>query len=307
MDVPTERGTTTGGVGAVFPVEQVLQHWSPGGVLVEGRINENAARRLADLLGVSAPTVGEPLRPMWHEVFLRERLHPVFAGHDGHPRRSALVPPVRRRQRLFGGGTLTVLAPVRVGDTVARTVEILSANLVSGRSGELLVVNEEHVWIRDGEPCLREVRDIIYREIPTPTPRRERAGTEAELLPPATTHAATIVITLSAADLVLYSELTGNGHRIHIDREYAQKVEGHDDLVVHGPLSALLAAEAFHRVTGKAATHLQYRLIAPAYVGRPLEVSTCTTADQASRTGTDSALEVEVRTSDLRILRAGMS
>jgi hydroxyacyl-ACP dehydratase HTD2-like protein with hotdog domain len=39
----------------------------------------------------------------------------------------------------------------------------------------------------------------------------------------------------SRAQLFLYSAATHNPHRIHYDREYAS-VEGHDDVLVHGPL-----------------------------------------------------------------------
>ena len=39
----------------------------------------------------------------------------------------------------------------------------------------------------------------------------------------------------SEAELFLYSAASFNPHRIHYDRAYAN-FEGHDDLVVHGPL-----------------------------------------------------------------------
>jgi hydroxyacyl-ACP dehydratase HTD2-like protein with hotdog domain len=39
----------------------------------------------------------------------------------------------------------------------------------------------------------------------------------------------------SRAQLFLFSAATNNPHRIHYDRDYA-KLEGHDDILVHGPL-----------------------------------------------------------------------
>ena len=39
----------------------------------------------------------------------------------------------------------------------------------------------------------------------------------------------------SRAQLFLFSAATHNPHRIHYDRDYA-KQEGHDDILVHGPL-----------------------------------------------------------------------
>lgn len=44
-----------------------------------------------------------------------------------------------------------------------------------------------------------------------------------------------VIRTASRAQLFLYSAATWNPHRIHYDREYAA-VEGHADVLVHGPL-----------------------------------------------------------------------
>jgi acyl dehydratase len=51
--------------------------------------------------------------------------------------------------------------------------------------------------------------------------------------------------------LFIFSSLTQNAHRIHYDAVYAREVEGHRGLLVHGPLTALFAAEAVHRETGR--------------------------------------------------------
>lgn len=46
--------------------------------------------------------------------------------------------------------------------------------------------------------------------------------------------------------LFRFSALTYNAHRIHYDRDWARH-EGHADLVIHGPLQALLLAESIRR------------------------------------------------------------
>lgn len=46
---------------------------------------------------------------------------------------------------------------------------------------------------------------------------------------------APMVKNASRAQLFLFSAATNNPHRIHYDREYAA-VEGHPDVLVHGPL-----------------------------------------------------------------------
>jgi hydroxyacyl-ACP dehydratase HTD2-like protein with hotdog domain len=44
-----------------------------------------------------------------------------------------------------------------------------------------------------------------------------------------------LVRNASRAQLFLFSAATHNPHRVHYDRAYA-KLEGHDDILVHGPL-----------------------------------------------------------------------
>jgi 3-methylfumaryl-CoA hydratase len=79
--------------------------------------------------------------------------------------------------------------------------------------------------------------------------------------------------------LFRFSALTYNGHRIHYDRDYARDVEGYPGLVVHGPLQAMLMAEAVRRqqpVTHRG-TRFTYRLVAPVFEDEGLVVSTTTT------------------------------
>lgn len=51
----------------------------------------------------------------------------------------------------------------------------------------------------------------------------------------------------SSTLLFRYSAVTFNGHRIHYDWPYATEQEGNPGLLVHGPLIATLALEAFVR------------------------------------------------------------
>jgi hydroxyacyl-ACP dehydratase HTD2-like protein with hotdog domain len=83
----------------------------------------------------------------------------------------------------------------------------------------------------------------------------------------------------STVQLFLFSAATGNPHRIHYDRTYAVEVEGHRDLVVHGPLMSALLAATLAEWLGPAAQlvriSLQYR--ASAYVDRPLRIEAAVT------------------------------
>ena len=72
---------------------------------------------------------------------------------------------------------------------------------------------------------------------------------EGDELPP-------IVKNASRAQLFLFSAATQNPHRIHYDREYAA-VEGHPDVLVHGPLQGAWLAQYVTDWAGPAGRVLQ--------------------------------------------------
>jgi 3-methylfumaryl-CoA hydratase len=72
--------------------------------------------------------------------------------------------------------------------------------------------------------------------------------------------------------LFKYSALTFNGHRIHYDRDYARDVEAYPELVVQGPLTALLLAELAREEWGRPLVEFSFRARAPFYVGDRLRL-----------------------------------
>jgi 3-methylfumaryl-CoA hydratase len=242
----------------------IAETWRPAAVAVTGPIEVPVTRKLAALLGVPSPGIGDELPPLWHEVQLRAAVGVDELGADGHPRAGALLPPLPQRRRMFGGATLERLGPLRVGDDATRTAQVVDVRVREGRSGTLLLVTEEHLWSVAGTVRLRERRDLVYRaasDVGTPerpadqriSPVRERVADERYLF--------------------AYSALTYNLHRIHYDDRYAREVEGHPALVVHGPLLALWCAEHARQRPGPAPTRLAYRLTAPAYVGEAVGIA----------------------------------
>lgn len=249
-----------------FAVVEVLDHWTPGTVALEGTIDPGRAHRLGTLLGLPAPSEGQALSPMWHEVFLREQHDAASLGADGHPHSSELVPPIDRRQRLFAGGSIDVRRPLRVGRVVTRTARVESTRLTESKGEPMLLVTERHAWFEAGEVCWDERRTLAYRALPEPSPG---APTETE-----TAGAETDGFVATPDLLSEFSALTANAHKIHVDRAWATGVEGHDDLLVHGPLVALLAAHQGERALGRPIESFTYRLTAPTIAGSPLTFDT---------------------------------
>lgn len=81
-------------------------------------------------------------------------------------------------------------------------------------------------------------------------------------------------MTPSAALLFRFSALTFNAHGIHLDPEYSRIVEGHRNLLLHGPLSLVLMLSALRSQlgAGEIIRRFDYRNLAPLYAGEELKV-----------------------------------
>lgn len=205
-----------------------------------------------------APAIGDPLPPFWHYIHFWEALPASGLGRDGHPRTGEFIPDLGLPRRMWAGGNLEFLAPLRVGTPATKRSSIANIAEKSGRTGKLAIVTLNHDIIQAGMVCLREEQSLIYRaeadpSAPKPTP--PSAPTSEVICRERR---------FSTTDLFRYSALTFNGHRIHYDREYAQNVEGYPSLVVHGPLLAQGLIEVAEGMLGTLKT-FDFRATAPAF------------------------------------------
>jgi hydroxyacyl-ACP dehydratase HTD2-like protein with hotdog domain len=75
--------------------------------------------------------------------------------------------------------------------------------------------------------------------------------------------------------LFRYSALTFNAHSIHLDKEYCRTVEGHRNLLVHGPLSLtfMLTVLRHHLLRrNRVIREIDYRNLAPLYAEEEMRV-----------------------------------
>ncbi|QDQ98227.1 hypothetical protein [Tomitella fengzijianii] len=297
---PGRDGAARGGSGqddpgagappAVFA--EIAEHWRPEPEAAEEVLSPWPAAALAALLGADPPAEdGGALPPLWHEVYLRDRPRIEDLGEDGHLLGGPLLPPIPRRRRMFGGARIVVHDPLRIGERVRRTSAVRNVRARHGRSGWLLLVTELHEFEAGGNLRVEDERDIVYR---MPDDVRGapavRIGVGDASGPAAEGPAAGPILRLEADErlLMLTSALTYNPHRIHYDRDYATGVEGHPDLVVHGPLLALEGIEAARRIGGRHPDRVDYRLIATAYQGAPVDFVEAQPASATSGPGSDS-------------------
>ncbi|WP_027862642.1 MaoC family dehydratase N-terminal domain-containing protein [Marmoricola sp. URHB0036] len=230
-------------------------------------IGPEPAIALADLLDVPLPDLagGEGLPLTWHWVYLLDRPRQQDLAEDGHPVRNAvLAPPRPGLRRMWAGGSVRTVAPLRVGAEATRRTAVVDTSEKDGRSGRLTFVTVGHTILQHGEVAIEERQHIVYREsagAPSgetdemrPLPRWEVGRDEWS-------------IRVTPTLLFRFSALTCNAHRIHYDRDYARHHEGYPGLVVHGPLQAVAMAEAARRsgVTNSPGTLFEYRLVAPLF------------------------------------------
>jgi 3-methylfumaryl-CoA hydratase len=244
-----------------------LQHWRPGTAQLSRRVDPWPAAAFADLIGADPPRLdpGAPLPPLWHWFYLLD--HPAQAeiGPDGHPLGGPFLPPIPGRRRMFAGGRLRLDAPIGVGSELSSRSSVADVTIKSGRSGDLAFVTVRHELAADGVPVGTEEQDIVYRSEPDGSHPREvpRPGTDT----PEPTGEWRSELATDPVLLFRFSALTYNGHRIHYDRPYATQVEGYPDLVVHGPLLALLALELPRvRAPELLVRAFAYRLVRPAFL-----------------------------------------
>lgn len=210
-----------------------------------------------------------------------DALPPADLGRDGHPRLGVLLPPLPLPRRMWAGGEVRFLSPLRPGDEVERESRIERIAPKQGSTGPLIFISVRNDYRVEGRTCISERQDLVYRADPVP-------GEPAPAYPPAPDigpPVAALPLLSDPVRLFRFSAMTFNGHRIHYDVDYARQVEGYDGLVVHGPLQAVAMMNLATRVLGRLPGVFSYRGLSPLIAGQAAEV-------QAHREGAGLALRV---------------
>ena len=224
-------------------------------------INPEPSEALANLLGTDVPT-GE-LPALWHWIHLLDRRPHADLGPDGHPTFGIPAPPGPGRRRMFAGGRVNTYASLVFGKPATRTTWVAATKEKQGSSGPLTFVTVRNEYAQDGRVCIVDENDIVYRtpgsSIALAAGRPGSVPDEPKSVP----REPALTLTTDEALLFRFSALTYNAHRIHYDHNWVRQ-EGYSDLVVHGPLQALMMGELIRRkgdgLVGKTFT---YRLASP--------------------------------------------
>src|SRR5512134_804334 len=72
------------------------------------------------------PATGGAIPPGWHWLYFLEAKPASALGADGHPKRGGFLPPVTLPRRMWAGGRIEFLRPLRVGESLRRDSEIVA-------------------------------------------------------------------------------------------------------------------------------------------------------------------------------------
>jgi 3-methylfumaryl-CoA hydratase len=133
-----------------------------------------------------------------------------------------------------------------------------------GGAGAFWLVTVAHEITQGGRLRIAEEQDLVFRGASTLT----RPGPDRTDAPDLPDGAWIEHLVASPAFLFRFSAVTNNAHRIHYDHPYATGVEGYPDLVVHGPLTAVLLAELARRRTGHDLQQIAFRARAPHFANK---------------------------------------
>lgn len=258
--MPEQPETAT--TASVNDVEQ-WSDWIGATQVRDAVLTDEQSDALIATLGRSPGRTVEP-PPGVHWLIFERFVDRASVGSDGHERRGTFLPPVELPRRMWAGGAIELLAPLRVGVPLRRTSRIRSVTSKSGHAGPLVFVTVDHEIADANTLFIRERQDLVYTNITAPRTQK----------PAAETASPTATVVPDAVMLFGYSALTRNSHRIHYDADFARDVECYPNLVVHGPLIAtLLMWQAQATAPDRRLSGFEFRARAPSYVGEPLALT----------------------------------
>lgn len=229
-------------------------------------------RRVAALLDLESDDVidTKKLPRGWQFVLMGADTPRSKLRADGFPGLGVTMPNLNMPRLLLGSRTVHYLADIEIGATVLRRSAIKSLDSKTSSLGPMAIATIEHaIYLKDddkNEPALVEEQTYFLlsahsarsKQVDTPVDENLISGDWVTTVVPDETM------------LFQYSALGFNSHRIHIDRQYAQNVEGFPDLVVNGGLSMLFMTEFLRREIGLQPSSMKVRHLTPLFCDRPI-------------------------------------
>jgi 3-methylfumaryl-CoA hydratase len=258
--------------------------------------SESAVRRVAAMLDLDPSPYGEGavLPRGWHFLLMGADVRRSSVRADGFAGLGVPMPDLGLPRLMLAGRSVTWHGDLHVGAPVQRRSgvrDIVHKTNAAGPMALVTVAHELHtagVGADAGDPVITETQTYVLlphrtdlSPQPDRTPDRPPMAQSPRVMPSTRIHRVTPDETM----LFQYSALGFNAHKIHLDRAYAQVVEGFPDLVVNGGLTTLLMTE-FLRHLGHTPVAATLKYSAPLYCNRPIVLT-------ADRVDVDLAVDLD--------------
>ena len=221
------------------------------------------------------PANGTPLPPGYHLVYFTPAALLEELGSDGTDISYSPGEPFTRR--MWAGGELKWRKenPLRIGDEAIETTKLVSAESKNTRMDEeMIVVSVEKIFENRDGFALIDKRDWVFRtRLSRLAPMQDypmSVKLDGGLLPLPRTSQQARDFLQTTVSLFRFSALTFNAHKIHYSRPWCREVEGHREIVVHGPLNLINMLDFWRDAQVNDCMipqSIRYRATAPFYAG----------------------------------------
>jgi 3-methylfumaryl-CoA hydratase len=190
---------------------------------------------------------------------------------DGFPGLGVSMPDLGFPRLMLGGRSVSYLRDIPIGASVNRYSVMQSLVHKETKAGPMAVATIQHELRLAHEAIPALVETQTYLLLPaSKVGFKEAAKSETENFSMHIKGSLAKTVVPDATLLFQYSALGFNSHKIHIDRNHAQQVEGFPDLVVNGGLATLLMTEFLRNEIGVSPTSSKTRHLTPLFCGNPI-------------------------------------
>jgi 3-methylfumaryl-CoA hydratase len=231
---------------------------------------EALGMRVCHMLGLArSPALpGQDLPQGWHFALIDCETPRALLRPDGFPGLGVPLPAIALPRLVAGGRSVTFRRPLAVGSRLIRSSTITDVLRKEGPAGPLAIVKVCHTFGEEGsgselpaKAAIHEEQTFILLQSPYDAMATRRQAVPASAQP-------ILTFTPDQTLLFQFSALSFNSHKIHLDRKFAQEVEGYPDLVVNGGLTTLLMTEIARCELGLRIKALSVRNTAPLFCDR---------------------------------------
>ncbi len=201
-------------------------------------ITASQTGRLAAALGVPnlAQNIGDEVPGGWQIAFFPVLTPLAELREDGQPAGGSIMPKVPLPSRRLSRVSSRFLAPLRIGDSATKTSEISEVS-IDGEGPDRIV----RVQVRETIETAAGTAIVSERDFEFFTPGGK--GAKRDVPPVPATPQWRRSIRPTPVMMFRMSAASFNSHRVHYDRDYTTKKEGHPGLVVPVTLASSLMLE----------------------------------------------------------------